>query len=280
VALTAGLASAQSRKATIIGGGDANRGKCTAEVMVDGAAQIEVRGDTATLRNAGGQAPQWRRFECTGPMPANPGNFRFAGVDGRGRQTLLNDPRNNGGTALVRIEDSDSGSEGYTFDLFWGNEQPNQGGIRSDNRGPDNRGQDNRDFNRPPDGRGQDNRDFRPDNRPPDGRDFRAENRPPGPGEYRRDRRMTEEQAFDVCRRSVKDQAADRFRTPTIDIQNVKMDNNPGRRDWINGDVLVRRRFGRQSIYGFTCSVNFDTGEVRSAHIDQFERSYYPERRY
>jgi len=267
-ALTAGLASAQARKATIIGGGDANRGKCTAEVVVDGAAQIEVRGDTATLRNAGGQAPQWRRFECTGPMPANPGNFRFAGVDGRGRQTLLNDPRNNGGTALVRIEDSDSGSEGYTFDLFWGNEQPNSGGFRSDNRGSDNRGQDNR--------------DFRPDNRQPDGRDgrdFRAENRPPGPGEYRRDRRMTEEEAFDVCRRSIRDQAADRFRTPNIDIRNVRIDDNPGRRDWITGDLAVRRRFGRQNIYGFTCSVNFDTGVVRTAHIDQFERAYYPERR-
>ena len=61
LALTAGLASAPPRKAAIVGGGDANRGKCTVEVVVDGTAQIEVRGDTATLRNAGGQAPQWRR---------------------------------------------------------------------------------------------------------------------------------------------------------------------------------------------------------------------------
>lgn len=253
LALTAGLASAQQRKATIIRGGDANRGKCTVDVVVDGSAQIEVRGDTATLRNTGGQPPQWRRFECSGPMPANPANFRFTGVDGRGRQTLIRDPHNNRGAALVQIEDSDSGSEGYTFDLIWGNEPAGPGGFRSDNR--------------PPEGRGQDGRDFRPDNRPPDR------------GGLRRDRRMTQDEAFDVCRRSIRDQAVDRFRTPNVDIRNVRMDDNPGRRDWVTGDLAVRRRFGRQNIYAFTCSVNFDTGEVRNAHIDQFERGYYPDRR-
>jgi hypothetical protein len=118
-----GFANAQtaSRRAALIGGGSPNGGKCTVEVMVDSSAEVEVRGDTATLRNTGGQTPQWRRFECTSAMPANPVEFRFAGVDGRGRQTLIRDPRNSAGTAVVRIEDSDSGAEGYTFDLFWGN---------------------------------------------------------------------------------------------------------------------------------------------------------------
>lgn len=101
--VAASLVSAQTttRRAAIVGGGDANHGKCTVEVVVDASAQVEIRGDNATLRNTGGQAPQWRRFECTGAMPANPTNFRFAGVDGRGRQTLLRDPRNNGGAAVV-----------------------------------------------------------------------------------------------------------------------------------------------------------------------------------
>jgi len=90
---------------------------------------------------------------------------------------------------------------------------------------------------------------------------------------------MTEEEAIDVCRRSVRDQAADRFQTPNIDIRNITIDNNPGRRDWVTGDLLVRRRFGRGQLYHFTCSVNFDTGVVRSSHIDQFEQSYYPDRR-
>jgi len=56
-------------------------------------------------------------------MPGNPANFRFSGVDGRGRQELVRDPRN-GGVAVVRIEDRDNGSEGYTFDLTWSGGYP------------------------------------------------------------------------------------------------------------------------------------------------------------
>src|SRR5438552_926605 len=109
------IAGAQQRRATFLGGGAPDRGKCTIEVVVDGAAEVEVRGDQASLRNLAGNPPQWRRFECTGPLPSNPGEFRFAGVDGRGRQELVRDPRN-GGVAVVRIEDREGGSEGYTFD--------------------------------------------------------------------------------------------------------------------------------------------------------------------
>jgi hypothetical protein len=110
------------RRATMRGGSP-DRGKCTIEVVVDGAAEVEVHGDSAVLRNLAGQPPQWRRFECTGPLPANPGNFRFSGVDGRGRQTLVREPRN-GSAAVVRIEDPDNGSEGYTFDLTWSGGYP------------------------------------------------------------------------------------------------------------------------------------------------------------
>ena len=81
-----------SRQAAITGGGSPDRGKCTIEVVVDGAAQVEIRGDTATLRDMNGRQPQWRRFECTGAMPPHPANFRFQGVDGRGRQDLIRDP--------------------------------------------------------------------------------------------------------------------------------------------------------------------------------------------
>ncbi|HEV2690117.1 MAG TPA: hypothetical protein VGV35_16280 [Bryobacteraceae bacterium] len=144
LAALAGSASAQtySRRATMRGGGGPDRGKCTIEVVVDGTAEVEVRGDTAILRNLAGQPPQWRRFECSGVMPANPGDFRFQGIDGRGRQTLVRDPRN-GGSAVVRIEDPQSGSEGYTFDLIWsgfgGAPPPNRGDDR-DYRGDRDRG--------------------------------------------------------------------------------------------------------------------------------------------
>src|SRR5258707_1254064 len=116
--LTAPL-SAQPRRASLRGGGG-DQGKCTIEVVVDGVAEVEIRGDSAVLRNLEGQPAQWRRFECNSPMPANPADFRFAGVDGRGRQQLMRDPRQ-GGVAVVRIEDPQGGSEGYTFDIFWNN---------------------------------------------------------------------------------------------------------------------------------------------------------------
>ncbi len=126
-AISSAVVSAQPRRAQITGG-PPDRGKCTIEVVVDGTADVEVRGDTATLRNENGQPPQWRRFVCTSPLPANPADFRFAGVDGRGRQELVRDPRQ-GGVAVVRIEDPQGGAEGYTFDLTWGGGQsyPSQG---------------------------------------------------------------------------------------------------------------------------------------------------------
>ncbi len=110
---------AQPFRAQITGGGG-DRGKCTIEVVVDGSAEVEVRGDSAMLRNLNGRPPQWRRFVCNSPMPPNPAEFRFAGVDGRGRQTLVREPYN-GSPAVIRIDDPDNGSEGYTFDLFWRN---------------------------------------------------------------------------------------------------------------------------------------------------------------
>src|SRR5437016_10625414 len=51
-AVTVGLnAQSYQRKADIRGGGNPNQGKCTIEVVVDGAAEVEIRGDNAVLRN-------------------------------------------------------------------------------------------------------------------------------------------------------------------------------------------------------------------------------------
>lgn len=99
------------------GGGNGRDGKCTIEVVVDGAADVEIRGNNAVLHNLSGQPAEWRRFECNAVMPPNPVNFRFQGIDGRGRQTLIRDPRN--GAAVVRLEDPQGGREGYTFDIMW-----------------------------------------------------------------------------------------------------------------------------------------------------------------
>ncbi|MBI2688662.1 MAG: hypothetical protein HYX27_20355 [Acidobacteria bacterium] len=106
----------QTRNANIRGGG--GDGKCTIEVEVDGAAEVEIYGTQARLRTLSGRRATWRRFECNQPMPARPYDFRFSGVDGRGRQDLVRSP-DGGGPAVIRIEDRDGGREGYTFDIKW-----------------------------------------------------------------------------------------------------------------------------------------------------------------
>jgi hypothetical protein len=204
------------------GGGNPDVGKCTVEVVVDGAAEVEIRGDNAMLRNLKGQMPQWRRFECTGPMPANPAGFRFSGVDGRGRQELVKDPGRDG-VAIVRITDSDNGTEGYTFDLHWGGGGMSGGGFGGDRGRVDARGAG---------------------------------------------RRYTTEQAVRVCQDSVRQQAGGRFRQSAVEFLKTSLDDSPGRNDWVVGTLAVRRG-ERREIYRFSCSVNFDTGQVRSAEIQE-----------
>lgn len=115
------------------GGGD---GKCTIEVQVDETADVEISGTRAVIRTISGNPASMKRFQCNQAMPTYPGNFRFEGVDGRGSQTLVRPPSN--GPAVVRIQDSKGGSEGYTFDIFW-NGGTDTGGFGQTNSGPYNR---------------------------------------------------------------------------------------------------------------------------------------------
>jgi len=134
-------ADTRTMRANISGGGG-NGGKCTVEVNVDQVAIVEISGDQGRLITEQGQPSEWRRMTCTAPLPRNMGDFRFRGVDGRGRQQLVSDPRNNRGIAVIRIEDSQGGREGYTFDIEWS-------GVGGDGRGDDRRGGgDDRNFNR------------------------------------------------------------------------------------------------------------------------------------
>ena len=209
------------RRATVTGGGAADRGQCRVELMVDGAAEVDIRGANATLRNLSGQAPQWRRFDCTSMMPPNPLNVRYIGVDGRGRQELVRTPKN-GGAAVVRIQDPEGVSDIYAFYLVWG-----------------------------------------PAGRPA----------PPPPVQGRG--RYTTQQAVQVCQDAVKQQAYNRFRTWNIAFRRTNLDNTPGRQDWITGMFDMRRPYDRDETYNFSCSVNFDTGQVRSAQIDPIEQDRY-----
>lgn len=158
LALCAGMAQAQvdTRRATIRGS-QGDEGKCTIEVRVDVTAEVEVNGDMGRIRTLSGQPSSWVRFECTGPVPRNPVDFRFKGIDGRGDVRLIRDPMSSRGTAVVRIDDSKGGSEGYTFDLLWrGGSDYNSGpgfGRDRDDRFPGRRNDDR--FERDDDRRGR-----------------------------------------------------------------------------------------------------------------------------
>ncbi|GAB4414950.1 MAG: hypothetical protein OHK0021_22070 [Bryobacter sp.] len=104
------------RQAEIRGGG--GEGKCTIEVEVDDVAEVEIFGSRANIRTLSGSPSTFRRFQCNQEMPRNAYDFRFKGIDGRGRQDLVRSP-GNGTPAVIRIEDSKGGREGYTFDIFW-----------------------------------------------------------------------------------------------------------------------------------------------------------------
>jgi hypothetical protein len=136
VFVVAAAAQSQSIRATITGqsGGD---GKCTFEVEVDGAAEVEIRGDRGSIRQLSGQTARWRRLTCTQPLPNNPGSFRFKGIDGRGRQQLVRDPNSTGGVAVIRIEDPKGGAEGYTGDIEWRGGNNNFEGVGNWNTGRD-----------------------------------------------------------------------------------------------------------------------------------------------
>ncbi len=126
VVLSATTAQAQyDRMRANIRGGD---NKCTFEVRVDGIAEVEIHGDYGVLRTIQGGQAEWRRLDCGGHLPNNPSDFRFKGVDGRGRQKLVRDPRGSGGVAVIRIEDPQGGSEGYTGDVTWSGGDSNWGG--------------------------------------------------------------------------------------------------------------------------------------------------------
>jgi hypothetical protein len=114
-----GSAQTSYRRAAMIGSGNLPEGRCTVSVLVDGAADVEIRGDTATLRRVAGPAPQWHRFECTGPIPDVPASLRLRAIEGNGRMTLTQDT-SSGGVAVVRITNPEvRGDEIYTFDIFW-----------------------------------------------------------------------------------------------------------------------------------------------------------------
>jgi hypothetical protein len=299
----------ETRRANMTGSrGD--QGKCTIEVRVDVTAEVEIFGDTGRLRTLAGQPAQWVRLECTDRMPPNPADFRFHGIDGRGNQQLVADPRSNRGVAVVRIDDPKSGSEGYTFDLEWsgtggGYRPPYPEGGRPGNAFTADQAlricQDSvRDKARGDYGfRDIEFTNVAADNNP--GRhdwvvgSFRGErersreqfnfscavdfdsgrvrnveinraggggsDRPgPPPGAF------SGAQAIRVCQDAVTDRIRSQGFTD-VNFLSTRADDNPGRHDWVVGQVRGRRGDGDRAIFDFSCSVDFGTGRVRSIDV-------------
>jgi hypothetical protein len=88
-------------------------------VRVDITAEIDTYGDSGRLRTIAGQPATCTRFECTDPLPYRVTDFRFRGIDGRGNPRVVQDPRRNNAMAVIRIDDPQSGSGAYAFDIEW-----------------------------------------------------------------------------------------------------------------------------------------------------------------
>ncbi|HEY2015920.1 MAG TPA: hypothetical protein VGH38_20595, partial [Bryobacteraceae bacterium] len=116
-------AQTRYRLAELVGSNNPTEGRCTVSVVVNGAADVEIRDDTATLRNFSGPRPQWQRFECTGPLPRTTSDLGIRAIEGNGRMTLTHDS-DNAGVALVRVRGNEDGDQLYTFDVFWKTGQP------------------------------------------------------------------------------------------------------------------------------------------------------------
>ncbi len=229
--------------------------KCTIEVEVDVVADVEIRGTMARLHTLGGSPATWRRFECNQPMPANPANFHFRGIDGRGRQTLIGDPANSG-VAVVRIEDPKSGREGYTFDMEW---QGSRGGVGNvpPYQQPGNQP--------PPPG-------------PPPGGDRDRGDRDRDGGRDRdhdgdRDHRFGPDEAMHQCGDAAEHQLRDKGYSDTRVIES-KVDGDGDRGDWIYGKIIARRGPGTET-FGFACSVDFPARRIGSVNVRPSNDGYY-----
>ena len=264
-------AQAISQRAVITGGGSRGEGKCTIEVNVDTAAQVEVRGDTAFVRTLRGQPAELRRFQCNIPMPVNPAGLRFQGVDGRGRQQLVRDNRNTG-AVVVYIEDPDNGREGYTFDLVWPT------GFSSGPYGGDPRyGQP---YPNGPVGGGNPPQQGYPQNYPP--QNYPPQNYPPAQnypdGRYDDHRNggfrpgFNQRDAVEACEDTVRRQANERYGLRGISFRDVHLeldrDRDHGRTEgWFEAsDGYDRDR------YRFTCRVDFDSRQIGLIDIDRLRR--------
>jgi hypothetical protein len=111
-------AQTYERRATHIHTSNPYEGRCTISVVVNGAAEIDINGDNANLREVSGRTPYWQSFACTEPLPYSAAGLSIRAIRGNGRVTLTQDS-SNGGVAVLRLTNYESGDQPYTLDVFW-----------------------------------------------------------------------------------------------------------------------------------------------------------------
>jgi hypothetical protein len=85
--------------------------------------------------------------------------------------------------------------------------------------------------------------------------------------------RFGTDEAVRGCQDYVRDQAARRFRASDVVFRRTIMDDQPGRSDWVKG-FLETRGGGGPNHFRFSCSVNFATGQVRSADLQPMQGDF------
>jgi len=228
----------QVRRATL-SGSSGTSGKCTIEVRVDVSAEVDIYGESGRLRTTGGQSATWTRFQCSSALPASMSDFRFRGIDGRGSVKLIQDPRSNNSTAVIRIDDTKDGTEGYTFDIEWSGASgavPSEG-FPSSTSWPNSSASGNR-------------------------------TRSSTGGS--RNRNISTESAIDLCRNEVRTRGERDYGFVNMNITSAAADANQGRRNWITGAFRDGSSTGtsrRSSSYRFNCEVDYNSGQVRTVQI-------------
>jgi hypothetical protein len=140
--------------------------------------------------------------------------------------------------AVVRIDDTKGGSEGYTFSIEW------SGASAAAPAG----GFQNKQYELTPSATG----------RRGTGRLGRG-----GTGN------VSTERAIDLCRNEVRTKGERDYGLRNIDITAAGVDTNSGRRDWVVGTFSDRsgsRRRGNNT-YRFNCSVDYNSGQIRTVEI-------------
>jgi hypothetical protein len=222
-------------RASLNGNGSPTQGKCLIEVVVFGSADLEIRGDDAVLRNTSGQRPEWRGFECTTRVPDYAVDLRVRSIAGRGDVQLIRDPKP--GAIIVRIDGPPGGGERYTFELGWTVDRPSDhGDARNNASGIGSNSNQRRDVAN------------------------QAE---------RMGTAFSPEDAIRVCEEGVREQAGSRLGTGNSEFRSARIDNAPGRQDWVVGTFAFFGRNRDEVVYRFSCSVDFAAARVLSAQFEQ-----------